>query len=242
MTTLTTDVAGWLTRIHETAYWRILLHPTEYDPQRLPTLKECRAAVEAASVRLRGWDYPHIGPPPDEYVYGDGWIQSGSDFGNHVEVWRFYQSGQFIHQRAALMQRIGPYEVMTDPLGGEIRPGPQRVDFVEILYATTEVLEFARNLAYRGVLNPSALLTIELHNATGHLVLEPPGRVMVKTYKYRSAAPILWRTRQPAPALVAKAPEFALQATVAILERFGGLDVSHAMLEADQCRFLERRV
>lgn len=97
MTTLTIDVADRLARIHETAYWRILLHPTEYDPQRLPTLKDCRAAVEAASVRLRGWDYPHIDPPPYDYVYDNGWIQSGSDFGNHVELWRFYQSGQFIH-------------------------------------------------------------------------------------------------------------------------------------------------
>lgn len=240
MTTLTTHVAGRLARIHETAYWRILIHPIDYDDHRLPTLRDCREAVEAASVRLRGWDYPHIDPSASKS--GSGWIQSGSDFGNHVEIWRFYQSGQFVHQRAELSQRIGPYENMSDPRGGQVRPEPRYVDFIEVLYTATEVLEFARNLAYRGVLTPSASLTIELHNAAGLRLIAPPGRIMSGMYLYQNDEPIQWSAIQPAPMLVATAPDIALQATISMLECFGWRDVSRAMLEVDQHRFLERLV
>lgn len=52
-------------------------------------------------MRLRGWDYPHV--DPIGYIRGNDWIQSGSDFGNHVEIWRFYQSAQFAHQFAAAL-------------------------------------------------------------------------------------------------------------------------------------------
>lgn len=54
MTAVATDISSRLARIHETAYWRVVLHPTEYDPRRLPTLETCRETVEAANVRLRG--------------------------------------------------------------------------------------------------------------------------------------------------------------------------------------------
>lgn len=171
---------------------------------------------------------------------GNGWIQSGSDFANHIEVWHFYQSGQFVHQRALHTDRFGPYE--SESQSGKIRDRARQLDFIDILYTVTEIFAFARNLAYGGVLDPAASLTIELHNAAGYHLVAPPGRALDQEYIRRYDEPIIWEQPYSALALLAKAPEYAVQATIALVAHFGWMNVAQDMLAEDQRRFLERRL
>jgi hypothetical protein len=237
MTSVVANIEERLARIHETGYWRVLLHPTEYDPLRISTLKACLELIEATRVRLQGWAYPHSDPAPNDYICGENWIQSGSDFGNHVELWRLFQSGQFVHHLSVTDDRM--------PLGstsaGERRPGPLVLDFVNVLYTVTEILQFVQGLAYRGVLDPAASLTIELHGMKARQLVAPPDRLLTQRYVCHVET-IRWPARQISPALVARAPELAVDAAMAIFERFGWLDVSRDMLVENQRRLLERRL
>src|SRR5438105_14534862 len=100
MTSLATPTDALLERIHATGYWRVLLHPSQYDEHRIPTLKACEDLIEATKVSLRGWDYPHFRRYTEDTIRGDNWIQHAVDCANHIELWRFFQSGQFVHHLA----------------------------------------------------------------------------------------------------------------------------------------------
>lgn len=240
MTAIVANTDALLLRIHETAYWRILLRPSEYDAQRLPTLQACRDAIEKCAVRLRGWGFPEV-DPDGGLESGDGWIQSGNDFSNHVELWRFYRSGQFVYHGAERGQRVVAFAGQVSPLAGQVSARAGHVSFIEVLYTTTEILEFTRNLAYVGVLSPEASISIELHNVPEFKLVGDNGPLR-KEYRHHGSEPIIWKTHRIAPALVANAPSYALDATVSIIERFGWLDVSRPMLVERQKRLLERRL
>lgn len=239
MTTTTRETDVRLARIHETGYWRVLVHPTVFEPRRIPTLHDCEKIIAATSVRLRGWDYPHIDRA--DYVRGDDWIQSGSDVGNHVEFWRFYQSGQFVHHAAIRYDRLPVNQFDRSTHSGALLPGQRHIDFIDVLYTVTEILEFTKGLAYRGVLDPAGALRIELHGTAQRMIIGPPGRLLNGLYT-AAIDPITWSETQPATALIADAPRLALDATIHILERFNWTHPPRAMLEADQRRLLERRL
>ena len=238
MTAAVSETDALLARIHETGYWLVTIRPTTFTPRRIPTLRDCERIIENASVRLRGWDYPHV--DRDGYVRGDDWIQSGSDYGNHVELWRFYQSGQFIHHLSMRHDRTPADPFMTARSGGTLRQEPPQLDFVDVLYSLTEVLAFARGLAHRDVLTPAGELRVELHGTAGRLLLGPPGRLM-DSYCQAQIDPIVWSESQLAAVLIAEAPRLALEATVHVLERFNWSEPPRAVLEAEQRRFLDRR-
>src|ERR1035441_3490152 len=88
-----------LDKIKSRGYWRINFEPLVYE-QKLKTLGECKDIIEKSQVELRGWNYPHfprrtgtdVGLESGDKFY-EGWI----DWFNHIEFWRMYQSGQFLH-------------------------------------------------------------------------------------------------------------------------------------------------
>src|SRR5688500_17704073 len=77
-------------------YWRIRLRPAEYKPDRL-SLPECESIVDARQVRLRGWYYPHVTHRAEAWERGEDFVANHVAFGGHIEYWRMYQSGQFVH-------------------------------------------------------------------------------------------------------------------------------------------------
>lgn len=89
-----------LDKIHSRGYWRIIIRPTVFLPDRvqysdlLPTLQ--RVAVQKRSI-----GFPHIDPYQPLQHRELNWIGHEFDFMNFIEAWRFYQSGQFA-QRSAM--------------------------------------------------------------------------------------------------------------------------------------------
>jgi hypothetical protein len=225
--------------VHETGYWRVLIRPTVFEERRIPRLSDCWRIIEEAKVRLRGWDYPHI--DRRERGQGNDWIQSGSTFANHVELWRFFQSGQFVHHFGLREDRMPPgWGVGGNPV--QVVSGQQRwLHVLSTLYTITEVLVFARNLAYRAVLEPAADITIELHGAEGRALAAPADRDLYGFYQATTDI-ICWHETLPAATLLATAPDLALDATVHVFERFGWEEPPRDTLAEDQRRLLERRL
>src|SRR5438477_12026082 len=81
-------------------HWRVNMRPLPFEPERIPSLSAGFELIQSTKLSLRGWDYPHLSHKPHQRGTGKSWIAAWSDFMNHVEYWRFYQSGQFLHLAA----------------------------------------------------------------------------------------------------------------------------------------------
>jgi hypothetical protein len=94
MSTLQTTTV--LDKIRSRGHWRVVIRPTTFEEHKVPNFSDLFPIVEKNSVQLRGWDYPHIdrSHPP---LTGDDWVGQEFDDGDKIEVWRLYQSGQFVH-------------------------------------------------------------------------------------------------------------------------------------------------
>ena len=85
-------------KIKDTGYWRILIRPNIFIEDKINSLEKCKEIINHSIVSLREWDFPHL--DEKETSAGKNWIQSGCDWGDIKEYWRFYQNGQFIYYSA----------------------------------------------------------------------------------------------------------------------------------------------
>ncbi|MGI8549233.1 MAG: hypothetical protein ACR2PL_00325, partial [Dehalococcoidia bacterium] len=218
MTSTAVNKQDLLARVHDAGYWRIVMHPASFEEHRISSGDACWQIIRSAQVTLRGWDYPQLNLHYHEQ--GDDWIQSGIEYADHVEFWRFYQSGQFIQHLAVTSDREPP-SLHGPRTESSIINGPRQMDFVEAVYTLTEILEFASRLAYRDVLAPVANLLIELHGMTGRFLAASPDRMgfiastLLRPFQSQVET-IYWRQTVQAIELIADAPRIAIEAAIHI--------------------------
>ena len=157
-----------------------------------------------------------------------------------IELWRFYQSGQFVHQFAVTEDREDSWFMNGARGPGAIAQGPRTLSFLNVLYTLTEILEFSRRLAHSQILSPAASIRIELRGMKGRKLTAPQYRRLSGSYVSDSKT-ICWERTSEAAALIATAPNIALDATVHVLERFKWTDPPRRILEEEQRRFYEKR-
>src|ERR1700752_3656587 len=151
-------------KIRSRGYWR-----TNFEPlvakQKL-RLGECRDIVEKNSVGLRGWNYPHYprriaddsGLEPGANYY-EGWI----DWWSHLEFWRMYESGQFLHY-VALVEDWQEKDGWMDSREQRIEPKTVIGITGSIVYELTEIYEFLSRLAAAGVYDEGVRTNVSLNN------------------------------------------------------------------------------
>lgn len=87
-------------RIKSRGYWSIVIRPTSFVENRLPTLESALALVQrcAVSIEKRGWPFPQI-ELERNLIRGDKdeWVGQEMDWHIHVETWRMYKSAQFVY-------------------------------------------------------------------------------------------------------------------------------------------------
>src|SRR6266571_4616409 len=142
--------------IRSRGYWRVNVRPTVFIPERV-ALRELEAITRDSIVQLRGWDYPHF--PREGVTRGNDFIEGATEaaFISHLEVWRLYQSGQFIH---LFSMREDWVEGTPLPGLGNVKPG-ELLSLESTLYTITEIFLFAARLAQR--------------MAQGHALRQPRG-------------------------------------------------------------------
>lgn len=135
-------------KITSRCYWETRIIPDiPFKEDYLIDRQTMKGVLQSASVDLRGWDYPHIPPYDNEghsiYPKVDGW-ESVAEFGWHKEVWRFWQSGLFVHLFSEFADWLD-----EDPWGHThgAEEGEKYLDPLMTLYRATEILLFARNLS-----------------------------------------------------------------------------------------------
>lgn len=151
--------AEFLAEIRSRGHWRVNLRPVSPSDQ-LDSVAGARHAVVKATVSLRGWDFPHM--PHDR---GDGdntavldkCFEASTAWGDKRELWRIYQSSQFVHYKG----------VRTDWLE---RPNPYPANVlgvVDNLWHIAETFEFAHRLILWGFYQHGLQVSIGLRNTAG---------------------------------------------------------------------------
>lgn len=231
-----TDAGLVLGRIRERGYWQIVIRPTAYRGDRVP-YEQLETVMRDCTVRLRGWDYPHFdreGPSPHI-----DHIQSGTDWANHKEVWRFYQSGQFVHFLALREDWADEHPSVST---GQ-HPSPRTVLGYELtLYTLTEVFLFAAKLTERCAFGPKVHVEYRLHELRDREIhFYNPNRVPF-SYPRRTQMPTWERSVEAAPErLIVEAPAIAAAEAMEIFKRFGWTP-STEQLAQEQRKFLEQRI
>lgn len=232
-------------RIKAGPYWRIVIRPADYNPSRLGSLAECKAAVEKAQVRLRGWYFPHVSHKSENESAGQDFIATGTDWSGQLEYWRFYQSGQFVGLYAV---RETTEDGWAEKLRSTARAhyGPQAklvehyFDMLNFIYNITEVYEFTSRLCQSGTYEGAVTISIGLHNSAGFGLMAGPMRSWSESYTLSSDDLTLADTLDCSD-VVSGGPEPALRSCLWFFERFGLLDPPVEVLRNDVQKFLEGR-
>lgn len=167
------DTQSVLAAIRGIGHWRVRLVP-ESAEQRFNLPSDCRDAVAASSVLLRGWDYPHIPIRNDDShcqaPVHDGW-EGMVDWDRHRELWRLMRSGQFIHY-LALWEDIAP----------EFR-GQRVLGLSGVVYTLVEIVEFSRRLTGTADYGSAAELEVGLFDVRDRgLKNLDPRRMLDRTF------------------------------------------------------------
>jgi hypothetical protein len=185
--------------------------------------------VSRSTVRLRGWDFPHYGRLPFSRLKNSIEVQESWQY--YREVWRFYQSGQFIYV-------IGIHEDWAEFAPGWSAPPDvlaegRLLGTGDTVMRITETYEFASRLGQEIPGSDPLVIAIELHGAKDRrLWLEDSARSFSQLYRADDDLPPFEQTYDRME-LLADPDSLALLPMKSFFSRFGW-NASDAVLRSLQ--------
>jgi hypothetical protein len=229
-----TDLLG---RIRSRGHWHVIIRPTQFDPKRIKSLSELEQIFDEAHVQLRGWDYPHS--PRDGKSRHSDYIEGTADWESYHELWRLYQSGQFVHFFS--MREDWWAESALGRI--DIKPG-EVLSLLSTLYSLTEIFTFGARLAEAALLGPEVAVAYKLVRLEGRQLQVFDDR-RVPLEPWRKAAADLHAFGDeivlPTSQLIATYNELAVDQARAVFERFDWSPPREMVVE-DQRRLLNRGI
>ena len=207
-----------LEKIRSRGYWRVKIRPDSFDPARGGGPEGLESILNKTAVRLRGWDFPHLGQRPLLRGNGNGWVGQETDWEHYRETWRLYPSGQFIHHSA--MKEDWQSRCPGPCLYSGLEPG-EALDPLDALLRCAEIFEFAARLLYTPLGDSWTHLEITLHGLAGRRLWAEPNRICFP--EIQSTTEDKWRYRRafPFPQLNTDANALALDAAQDLFQHFG---------------------
>lgn len=164
-------------QIKQGPHWRVLVRPIPYAASQL-AMSNLAGALQRTTVRIRGWDFPHV----DRQIpleRGVDFVGSSSSFMGHLEYWRFYQSAQLVYLSSLRETtepdwdrklRQGAAHRIVVPADFDWSGVPGFIEMRNFIYTVTEVFEFAARLGL-DLGHPEAMsVTIALNNIRGFVL------------------------------------------------------------------------
>ena len=169
-------MSALLEKIRSRGYWKVVVRPTTFVEKRVLDKKTLEHILRSTSVSLRGWSFPHV----DDFIEldsGTDWIGQKIEWDTIRELWRFHQSGQFVHY-------FGMIEDWGDNSIGQWLPshdGHRRVnlDIKDVVAQFTEMFEFAARLSFTEAGDSGTRIEAFAGNIEDHVLSLPssPGEV-----------------------------------------------------------------
>lgn len=235
-------------KIRKRGYWRIHFEPLVHEEKNTP-LRRCKEIVSENSIKLRGWDYPHIPNRSDSTTtiepgsnYWQGWID-WKDYG-HLEFWRMYQSGQFIHYKGLVEDWSDNYILRSfwQQEASAAKPG-EVLGIISTTYLMTEVFQFISRLVSEHIYDEGVRISIALHNTEGReLFVDGYNRAPLFHERKTGAKEIKYTKELTVEEILADPVDLALQVIIYILERFGWDPPNIEAIKSDQQKLIERKI
>ena len=212
-----------LEKIKSRGHWRVVIRPATFVEKRIAERSALLLILENTSVQLKGWNFPHI----DAFVHTQSvtdWIGQEIDWDSIVELWRFYQSGQFVHYSGMLSdwnEHSGTYTGWSS----QWKSGPDGnyivlLDIAEVLFRFAEIFEFASRLTFTEAGDDQMHLEVEVRGIQNHRL-----RVLPSTepdfFREMSATPLPYKEDLSRAELIANTRELALQPATKLFQCFG---------------------
>ncbi len=225
-------------------HWRVNFRPSAYDPTRLKTLSDCLGVLQKTRVQLRGWAFPPV-PSAPSLGYGDTWIAGWSDFMEHLEYWRFYQSTQFLYlgsvQEVTETQWAVKLRDIMRMWAGlrkvDIDAVPGFLSLTNSIYNITEYFEFAARLAQAQIYTDPVTIAISIKGVAGFMLAADENRRWNSDYVTHQPELSYVKTFAPGD-LISSAADHALDCTLWLFERFGWLKPNVDAIRTDQQKLL----
>ncbi|MCA2376671.1 hypothetical protein ACQZ5D_08305 [Agrobacterium sp. 22-211-1] len=206
---------GFVDLIKSAGYTRVVVRP-QSKPEDI-SIADAKLLVEASSVSLRGWDYPHISLRDDDsggYENFAEFAQNWCDWHHHREFWRIYKSGQFLH-----------YKSLREDLTNDEHVPKHRpvVGIGSLIFTVTEVVEFAHRLFRNGLYQRGSQIEFTLGQSHGReLWVDDPNRMPFTSPRATSSNSIkVERSLDPSHLLAGDPKETARSMLMEIFDAFG---------------------
>lgn len=204
-----------LTKIQSRLYWKVIIRPCKFIKNRVQEIVTLNQIIENNSVEVRGWNFPHLAYDDNPKIDID-FISLDFEWEQHLEVWRFYQSGLFWHVS-------GSGEDWRDQ--STWWPPHENWSYGKILWIDdtlfrfTEIFDFASRLAITEAGNDNMHIEVGLHGLNGRRLASSPNRfpVLSKTASIDSFPQEIEITKTK---LLSKYKELALNFSVKVFQRF----------------------
>lgn len=227
-----------LEKIKSDSHWRINIRPTDFATQKIASVTTCEELVVNSKVELRGWYYPHI--PREGTTVGGDYVEGRVDWNQFRELWRFYQSEQFIHL----------FSVREDLIENEtIRKsyyvegdGQKVLSILGAVYQITEIFEFLSRLAKKGVYNNGGEIRLGLSGTAGRELVVDHGRAPLFGRYAATVDKIEFVRRFTFEEAAEHSKDLAIEAMTYLFQRFNWKNLPIDVFRNDQQKLLEGRI
>jgi len=211
-----------LHEIKSRGHWEIRIRPSKFKDKKI-RLSDCREFVKECQVRQRGWYFPAISnKDPEFFADNDGYVGT-TNWQDHKEVWKFFQSGQFIHHFGLWEDYLAEYRGLfgnKDPAADKFPPGTI-LDVIGALFTITEIFLFASRLAKKDVFGKSLEIQLQLHNTNERkLVITEGLRHLNENYICQIDDIILENKTFSVDEILTNHSKLAMDTTLELFDRF----------------------
>jgi len=239
-------------KIKEKGYWRVIARPVDFAQNRIENKRELKKIIEKSKIVLRGWDYPHIDHKNGIINSGSDSVSSFSDWPDmgHIEYWKYYLNGQFIHY-FGMREDYRMDEEQLEKARQSFpfynpEEGPKLNKFLSVLstlYSVTEIYYLTANLAKYSIKEGEMEIRIEIHGTTNRTLFFWGGGFRELFQAYTCAyEPVISENILNVGDLIDDPASLALKATMEIFNEFNWSDPNPSVFIKDQTKFIERRL
>jgi len=212
----------------EMPHWRVNFRPSQFYPTKVEADRNLFELVERTAVSFRGWNYPHVSGRLNERRATEKYVASWADFMGHVEYWRLFHSGQFLHL-------FSVPEVANQDWRNRYAhvDAPGIFSIKNVVFTMTEIFEFATRLAESRMYSGSLSIKIEVKQIRGFLLVADFDRLLHEEYAAPedSVARLVETTSKD---IILDNSRVAIDAAVWFFQQFGWRNPTRAVLESDQ--------
>ena len=206
-----------LEKIKARGYWRVVIRPNRFVDKRIENISILRDILQNTSVHLRGWDFPHI-DSRNRHRFLLDWVEQEFEWEYYLEVWRFYQSGQFVYYGGLVLDWADQAS-----FGKQGYPSPRTIlSVVDVVYRLTEIFEFASRLALSEAGDEQIHIEIELAGLRDRaLWVDPAKRMPFPLEQVAAIEEFPYEINITLTRLIAESRELALKPALELFRRFG---------------------